>query len=669
MWAPNFESEEFWNKFHKEESSFEWYGDNKDLESLIDFSLSKEFQDSCRSIVNVGCGTAATPQILADLFPKATEIDNVDYSDVALGLMREKYKSLPASVKWSRIDISKGYMREYYGNNSVDLIIDKGFMDSYLSRPNESEETIKILADEYLSSCIDILKKDGKFVVITLAEPRIVKAMSKYFFKRKDLKYNIVPFTLRKNQNKYQMGNSNGYIPEPYCIIVSPLYEDSDPVYKVSELPGDVVTQLLGSFEKKGQTFLPFIRLTKSLPKMRFLHYISITWTPGVRRSIEYASKTGKNYEIGIYDSTKGKPPSSTRSLKTGAVIIPNGCEYDWTFVGEKGNEILAQQLKVSRLLTIISFSGEPDHADIEGFLPSLSPTANHIAIAVVPPAASDHSDLILYQKDGLIAKESGNHKTRTLIFASFPQLVQSEVAILDGHFDFLDLQSAYYKLIIISGIIPTLLHSNKNKIGIIGTGAGCLDMAIIHLIDFVRMTDESTDCFVESVEIDERIVEIGKNYFGLSDDENHHRISIQDGTEWIAEQPDASLNVLIIDAGGNDVTDPVRLPAAPLRNIEFLKIVQQKLTQDGSLIVNFVSRDSSCISDFVKDLQSTGYKSIYSLSDTDEINQVIVARKSTNISISIDSIDRDLKSFETNFDQLPPPIKNLTEVSIHNWN
>jgi len=668
MWGVNFESEQFWDKFHQEESSFEWYGENADLESLIGLSTDNQFRESCRTIVNVGCGTAATPQILNKIFSKSILIDNVDYSEVALDLLKEKYKKLPERVKWTRLDISNGAMLEHYGSKSVDLIIDKGFMDSYLSRPNESEDTIKLLADDYLTSCVNILKENGKFIIITLAEPRIVKAISKYFFKRKDLKYNIIPFTLNKKHDEEKTTASNGCILEPYCIVVSPLNKSNDPVYRVSQLPGDNSATLLGSFEMNGKSFLPFIRLSKELPKIRFLHHVSTSWDVGVRRTIEYASNSGNKYEVGIYDSLKGKPPTNTRPLKTAAVLVPKGSEYDWTFVSNKGNEILALQLGVSRLLTVISFSGEPDHEDIGGFLPSLSPTSRNFPIAVVPPAETDSSDLILYQEDGLIAKESGDHTSRSLMFAALPQLVQSEVAILDGHFDFMDLRSAYYKLIIIAGVIPTLLQSKHVRIGIIGTGAGCLDMAIVHLTDAVRVTDESTDIFVESVEIDERIVDIGKDYFGLSESEGHHQISVRDGYDWVSSVSDGSMNVLIIDAGGNDVTDPVRLPAPSLRSMEFMKIVLDKLTKDGQLLVNYVSRDGSCIFDYVHILKSVGFGSIYSITDSDEINQIIVARKEGNTVITVESIKDNLKAFESNYELLSNSLKDLNKVSIQAW-
>ncbi|MEZ5671931.1 MAG: polyamine aminopropyltransferase [Thiotrichaceae bacterium] len=120
----------------------------------------------------------------------------------------------------------------------------------------------------------------------------------------------------------------------------------------------------------------------------------------------------------------------------------------------------------------------------------------------------------------------------------------------------------------------PTLFtHLNPRHIVIIGGGdCGTLREVLKH-----PTVERATQ-----VEIDERVTRLAEQYFpNLCESNQDPRANLlfEDGIKWMADAPDQSIDVIIIDS-----TDPVG-PAEGLFNLAFYQQCRRVLREDGILV------------------------------------------------------------------------------------
>ena len=115
--------------------------------------------------------------------------------------------------------------------------------------------------------------------------------------------------------------------------------------------------------------------------------------------------------------------------------------------------------------------------------------------------------------------------------------------------------------------------HPNPKRVVIIGGGdCGTLQQVLLH--DSVEK--------VWQIEIDERVTRLAEQYFPqlcTSNNDPRAELMFIDGIKWISEQPDESIDIVIIDS-----TDPVG-PAEGLFSEPFYRDCHRALRQHGMII------------------------------------------------------------------------------------
>lgn len=133
---------------------------------------------------------------------------SVDFSPVAVEEMSALWPELP-SLQWKCLDVTSDTLQTEFGNESFDVVLDKGFLDAYISvdderlpdqnnykvcgdRPEKgsqshfvpSERTpgsgtydYRKAANDYFCAVMDLLCEGGSFVLISLCEDYILKEL------------------------------------------------------------------------------------------------------------------------------------------------------------------------------------------------------------------------------------------------------------------------------------------------------------------------------------------------------------------------------------------------------------------------------------------------------------------------------------------------------------
>lgn len=118
----------------------------------------------------------------------------------------------------------------------------------------------------------------------------------------------------------------------------------------------------------------------------------------------------------------------------------------------------------------------------------------------------------------------------------------------------------------------PLAILPTAGRVLVIGLGGGVLPKRMIH--DYPEMR-------VDVVELDQTVVDIAHDYFGLPHDERL-RVIVGDGREYL-ETTDGRYDVIVVDA-----YHETHMPFA-LSTLEFVRLARSRLTPGGVLAFNVV--------------------------------------------------------------------------------
>lgn len=89
---PSYGSQEYWNsRFQNESEPFEWLEAPESLDPFLVEALNK-FNEPRPKLLHIGCGTSMLSYHLRTTVPDPSQIHNLDYSEVAINLGREREK-------------------------------------------------------------------------------------------------------------------------------------------------------------------------------------------------------------------------------------------------------------------------------------------------------------------------------------------------------------------------------------------------------------------------------------------------------------------------------------------------------------------------------------------------------------------------------------------------
>lgn len=111
-----------------------------------------------------------------DEFEGASDIENVDFSEICIQNMTERNLEKRPSMKWVIMDI----LDLKYEDASFDVVLDKGTMDALMCEKgdvwNISEE-LASKVDTMLTGVSRVLKPGGKYIYITFGQPHFRKPL------------------------------------------------------------------------------------------------------------------------------------------------------------------------------------------------------------------------------------------------------------------------------------------------------------------------------------------------------------------------------------------------------------------------------------------------------------------------------------------------------------
>ncbi|KAJ2452962.1 hypothetical protein EV183_002547 [Coemansia sp. RSA 2336] len=154
---------EYWQqRYAQEEGSFDWFKTYADLKPLLHQHVPRDAR-----IVMLGCGNST---LSGDMYKDGfRRIVNVDYSDVVIAQMRQRYQDMP-DMTWEVMDVRELVL----GDGSVDVALDKGTLDALMCEQGDVWEpspelcaNVRRVVDE-----VDrVLAPGGKFIWITFGQP------------------------------------------------------------------------------------------------------------------------------------------------------------------------------------------------------------------------------------------------------------------------------------------------------------------------------------------------------------------------------------------------------------------------------------------------------------------------------------------------------------------
>lgn len=144
--------------------------------------------------------------------------------------------------------------------------------------------------------------------------------------------------------------------------------------------------------------------------------------------------------------------------------------------------------------------------------------------------------------------------------------------------------------------LVPAI-RADADRVLLIGLGSGAAAM---------RLHELRPRLDIDVVEIDPKVVEYARAWFGYRDSENgnpHIRTHVGDGRTWLAAQRDARFDAVILDTYFSD-SIPFHLTT-----LEFLELVRGRLAPDGIVAANLIGAVEGPRSDLLRAMHATWAK------------------------------------------------------------
>ena len=138
-----------------------------------------------------------------------TNLDNIDYADSVIDMLKEKYKEHAEQLRFDCMDMMN---MEAYQDGAFDIVIDKATMDVILTDnkdPWNPSDEVRERSHKLLTECIRVLKPKGTFISISFDQPHFRKKLllsdalkDKWTFSQKNIDCGLGYFMyiLKKNE-------------------------------------------------------------------------------------------------------------------------------------------------------------------------------------------------------------------------------------------------------------------------------------------------------------------------------------------------------------------------------------------------------------------------------------------------------------------------------------
>jgi EEF1A lysine methyltransferase 4 len=152
---PEYGRAEYWDERYKaNDTTFDWFVAYEPIKDVIQPLVKPEYK-----VLIVGCGNSRLSPQLYD--SGLHNIHNIDISEVVVNQMRSRYREMD-KMEWTRMDV----MKLEFPDNTFDIVIDKGTIDSLLCGSNSFHNVYQM--NKQISR---VLKKGGHYITITYGQP------------------------------------------------------------------------------------------------------------------------------------------------------------------------------------------------------------------------------------------------------------------------------------------------------------------------------------------------------------------------------------------------------------------------------------------------------------------------------------------------------------------
>jgi ubiquinone/menaquinone biosynthesis C-methylase UbiE len=158
-----FKEQSYWNQRFMEEEEYDWLVKTSQISEYIVPHINMNDR-----ILVVGCGNSSFSVELYNMGYK--NIVNIDFSDVLINKMKEKYQNLP-EMQWLVMDMMD---LSAFKDGEFDCVIDKASMDALVTDEGDvwhPSESAVLSVDKYLKEVSRVLGDHKYFLQITFSQP------------------------------------------------------------------------------------------------------------------------------------------------------------------------------------------------------------------------------------------------------------------------------------------------------------------------------------------------------------------------------------------------------------------------------------------------------------------------------------------------------------------
>eukprot|EP01033_Poteriospumella_lacustris_P000051 gene51-32_t len=650
-----FSSKAYWEKFFqlRGQESFEWYGSFQEIYPLLQRSLFPDVK-----VLVIGCGNS---NFSSDLYDQGYQsIVNVDFSELVIQEMKIK-NMFRSEMQWDIGDMTDMHM---YDAASFDVVVDKGALDALMSTPTpELREKAKKMFEEIQR----VLKPNGKYVCISLAEDYVFAELSKFFVTSS----RVADFDWKVDIERISSQKPSPFIPFVFTIQKAPLS---------SRPPSPTIfVDSLGNVLSAGQSLAanevaPSIKHMQDFQELRFkLNKVEVGRFETVQ--LWAGGSDIPRFSVYVLDV------SMESTLACAVFFIPTGRESDYQFTTHEGLIDIAFQANCRRLIAV---SCNRPHvfpemnelqSELSPFMMALAPGDRDVKQQIPYMAINVDSDweviaegtsalsgsYVVEEKED----EDGRSVYRRLVFLQNQQLVQSECRLVataatnnkskdkkgkknakkpsaakkavetaatvaassssssDYRLDVWYVDELYKSMLACLNIVPQ--GRLPRRALIVGLGGGSLVMVLQRLVPGI---------VIDAVELDSVVVDVAHEHFGFTSG-SHTHVHVADGVQFMMNRASevtstgGKYDLIVIDADSKDTSIGLSAPPRSFLQSTVLQTMWNTLLEDnGLLMFNVVARSKERLTDFYETMKTelTGARRGFRVKPSEETVNLVVA-------------------------------------------
>ncbi|WOL12832.1 hypothetical protein Cni_G21600 [Canna indica] len=338
----DFTSKENWDKFFTLRGagdSFEWYAEWPELRDTLLSQLQSSAADPLQILVP-GCGSSRVSEYLYDAGFRHTT--NIDFSKVVVSDMLRRYVRSRPEMRWRVMDMTG----MQFADEFFDVIFDKGGLDALMEPEYGSK-----LGTKYLKEVKRVLKSEGKFLCLTLAESHVLGLLFTELRFGWETSIHAIP-TKPGSKSTFQtflvvaVKGKLGMI-NPLTL----LFDQFSVNYK-----GAQVQAMLNAVENENKIRSDYSSgadIVYSLEDLQLGAKGDLKeFLPG-RRCQTILGEQGSSlfhYKAILLDSQQHSEPFL---YQCGVFIVPKARSHEWLFASEEGQWLVVESSKTARLIMV----------------------------------------------------------------------------------------------------------------------------------------------------------------------------------------------------------------------------------------------------------------------------------------------------------------------------